>query len=105
MRDRGPSGPGDASDEARAAALRRRRIAAARVRRRRLLVGDLGIAAALVVFGLIVAPGLAIIAIGALIVLAACVVWIVLERRHARRGGGRGRGRRPRRQDGREPGQ
>ncbi len=70
---------------ARAASLRARRIAAMRVRRRRLLVIDLAIAAALALFGLIVAPGLAILALFALLVLIACAGWIVAERVRARR--------------------
>ena len=71
--------------EERDAALRRRRLAATRVRRRRLLAIDLGVAAALALFGLIVAPGLAILALFALIVLVACALWIVAERLRARR--------------------
>jgi hypothetical protein len=79
--------------DARAASRRARRIAASRVRRRRLLVIDLSIAAALALFGLIVAPGLAILALFALLVLLGCAGWIVTERVRARRSA-RPRGRR-----------
>jgi hypothetical protein len=68
-----------------AATVQRRRAAAARVRRRRLLVADLALGAALALFGLIVAPGLAIVALGALVVLLGCGVWAVVERRRGRR--------------------
>jgi hypothetical protein len=75
--------------DARTASLRARRMAAARVRRRRMLVVDFGVGAVLALFGLIAAPGLAILAIAALAVLAACAIWIGTERlleRRARRG-------------------
>jgi hypothetical protein len=71
--------------EARSASLRARRVAASRVRRRRLLVVDLGVGALLALFGLVVAPGLAILAIAALLVLAGCASWIGAERLRERR--------------------
>ncbi len=58
----------DEQATARGAALARRRAAAARVRRRRLLVADLAIAATLALVGLILAPGLAVLALCALLV-------------------------------------
>jgi hypothetical protein len=67
------------------ASRQRRRLAAARVRRRRLMVIDLAIGAALALFGLIVAPGLAILALAGLIALAACGLWAGAERLLARR--------------------
>jgi hypothetical protein len=74
--------------DARAASLQRRRVAASRVRRRRLLAADLAVGAALALFGLIVAPGLAILALAGLAVLALCGIWMAGERllrRRARR--------------------
>ena len=71
--------------DARLTSLRQRREAAARLRRRRLVAIDLGIAAALALFGLIVAPGLAILALAALIALAGCGAWVVIERVLSRR--------------------
>jgi hypothetical protein len=71
--------------EARSASLRARRVAASRVRRRRLLVVDLGVGALLALFGLVVAPGLAILAIAAVLVLAGCASWIGAERLRERR--------------------
>ena len=72
------------------AALRRRRLDAARVRRRRLLLADAGIGLALGLLGLLLAPGLAIAALGALIVLVGCalsaVVGLLLSRRRAGKG-------------------
>jgi hypothetical protein len=80
-----------------AAAVQRRRMAAARVRRRRLFVADLSLGAALALFGLIIAPGLAIVALGAMVVLLGCGIWAIVERRRGRRV----RSRRPRRRSGR----
>jgi hypothetical protein len=71
--------------DARFASRQRRREAAARVRRRRLAVIDLAIGATLALFGLIVAPGLAILALAALIALLACALWAGAERLLARR--------------------
>jgi len=71
----------------RAAMLRRRRAEAARVRRRRLVVLDLGIGGALAIFGLIAAPGLAILALAAFLALGACAAWVLGERIRARRHG------------------
>ena len=70
----------------RVASLRMRRAAASRVRRRRLLVLDVAIGAALALFGLIVAPGLAILALAGFIALGLCVAWAAFERARARRG-------------------
>jgi len=72
-----PTGP--------AAAVVRRRAAAARVRRRRLLLVDAGIGLLLAVLGLILAPGLAILALAAFVVLVLCAVWLLGERIAARR--------------------
>ena len=69
----------------RVASLRMRRAAASRVRRRRLLVLDVAIGAALALFGLIVAPGLAILALAGFLALGACVGWAAFERLRARR--------------------
>jgi hypothetical protein len=65
--------------------LQRRRSEAARVRRKRLLAADICIGAALALFGLIAAPGLAILALAALLALALCGLWIAIEKLHARR--------------------
>jgi len=67
------------------ASRQRRREAAARVRRRRLAVIDLAIGASLALFGLIVAPGLAILALAGLIALFACGAWAGAEWLLARR--------------------
>lgn len=69
----------------RAATLRHRRAQAARVRRRRLVVLDVGIGAALAIFGLIAAPGLAILGLAAFLALGACAAWVLAERIRARR--------------------
>ncbi len=71
--------------DARLASLRQRRDAAARLRRRRLVAIDLVVAATLALFGLIVAPGLAILALAALVALAACGAWAGIERVLSRR--------------------
>ncbi|MEA2215894.1 MAG: hypothetical protein QOK19_1455 [Solirubrobacteraceae bacterium] len=91
--------------EARTASLRARRVAAARVRRRRLLLVDLGAGTGLALFGFIAAPGLAILAVAALAVLAGCAGWIGAERLHERRArsGGRSLLGRVRRASGRRP--
>jgi Flp pilus assembly protein TadB len=65
--------------------LRRRREVAAQVRRRRLLLADVGLGVALALLGLLLAPGLAIAAFGALVVLAGCAAWIAIERLARRR--------------------
>jgi predicted lipid-binding transport protein (Tim44 family) len=64
--------------------LQSRRAAAARVRRRRLLVGDLLLGLLLGLIGFVLAPGLAVLAIGALVVLLACGVWGALHARKNR---------------------
>jgi len=71
--------------EDRAASLRLRRAAASRVRRRRLLALDLALGAGLAVFGLVAAPGLAILALGAFVALGGCLAWAAAERLRARR--------------------
>jgi Flp pilus assembly protein TadB len=68
-----------------APALRRRREAAARVRVRRLLVADVGSGLAVALVGLLLAPGLAVSALGAILVVVGCAGWIALERRSRRR--------------------
>jgi Flp pilus assembly protein TadB len=65
--------------------LRRRREVAAQVRKRRLLLADVGLGAALALIGLLLAPGLAIVAFGALVVLAGCAGWVATERLARRR--------------------
>jgi Flp pilus assembly protein TadB len=72
------------ADELRTASLRRRRAAAATVRRRRLMLGDLGLAVAIAVLALILAPGLAIVGLGALLVLAGCAAWLAVGALRAR---------------------
>lgn len=69
----------------RVASLRLRRAAASRVRRRRLLLLDVAIGAGLALFGLIAAPGLAILALAGFAALAVCVGWAAFERLRARR--------------------
>jgi hypothetical protein len=55
-------------------------------RRRRYLVRvDIGLGLLFAVLGLLLAPGLAIVAVGALLVLAICLVWGLIERRRSRR--------------------
>ncbi len=73
-------GTGTELEEARTALLLRRRAAAARVRRRRLWVADLGLAVALAALGLILTPGLAVVGLCALLVLAVCALWAVVDR-------------------------
>jgi hypothetical protein len=82
-----------------AASLQRRRAAAVRIRRRRLLAADVGIGAALALFGGLAAPGLAVLALAALLTLAACGAWLIAERLLARRA----RAARPRRRRRRRP--
>jgi low temperature requirement protein LtrA len=69
----------------RALLLQQRRVAALRARRRRLLAIDLGIAAGLALLGLVVAPGLAVLALFAFLVLLACAAWVLIERVRGRR--------------------
>lgn len=64
---------------------RRRQEAAARIRRRRLLVGDVLLGLALCLTGLMIAPGLAVIAIAAPVVLLACGLSTLYGRRRGRR--------------------
>jgi hypothetical protein len=66
-------------------AVQRRRLYSARVRRRRLLLADAGIGALLGLLALVIAPGMAIAALGALLVLAGCAIAVVRERRGGRR--------------------
>jgi hypothetical protein len=85
-------------DDGPTTAVRMRREHSARVRRRRLLVADVAVGAALALFGIILAPGLAIVALGAVIVLCGCAAWAAgehLRRRRRRRRGGRRARRRP----------
>ncbi len=69
----------------RTGALRRRRAEAVRMRRRRLMLADLAAGALLAIVGIIVAPGLAILALAAALTLAGCGVWVLTERYRARR--------------------
>jgi hypothetical protein len=64
--------------------VQRRRMRAARVRRRRLLLADIGIGTALGAIVLTLAPGLAIAALAALLVLAGCGLAGLRERRARR---------------------
>ncbi len=66
-------------------AVRLRRVRSARVRRRRLLLADVGIGIALGGLALILAPGLAIAALAALLVLGGCGLAALRERRSRRR--------------------
>jgi Flp pilus assembly protein TadB len=75
--ERGPAEP--------PSAVRRRRAAAVRVRRRRLLAIDLILALALALIVIVTAPGLAIVAIAALLVLLLCAAWLAYERLRQRR--------------------
>ena len=54
------------------ASVRRRREDAARARRRQLLLIDAGAALLLALVFIVLAPGLAIVAVGSLLVLAGC---------------------------------
>jgi hypothetical protein len=74
-------------------AVRHRRLVSSRVRRRRLLLADIALGAALGLIGLAIAPGLAIAALGALIVLAGCGAALAAETLRRRR---RDRARSPR---------
>jgi hypothetical protein len=67
------------------AALRARRLDSARARRKRLLLVDAAIGAALGLLGLILAPGLAIGVLVALVLLAGCALAVAVERLRARR--------------------
>ncbi len=71
---------------------RQRRAQSLRVRRRRLLVADIGLGIGLAILGLLLAPGLAYVALGALVVLVGCCVSLVVggvrRRRRARRTSG-----------------
>jgi uncharacterized membrane protein YoaK (UPF0700 family) len=63
--------------------LRARRLQARR--RRYLLRVDFGLGALVAVVALLFAPGVAIVAVAALLVLAICIVSFVFERRRSRR--------------------
>jgi Flp pilus assembly protein TadB len=63
--------------------LRARRLRARR--RRRLARMDVGFGLLVAVVAIVLAPGLAIVALAALIGLVACIVSVVLERRGSRR--------------------
>jgi hypothetical protein len=62
--------------------LRARRLRARR--RRRLARMDVGFGGLVAVVTIVLAPGLAIVALAALVGLAACIVSVVLERRGSR---------------------
>jgi Flp pilus assembly protein TadB len=72
--------------------IHRRRAYAARARRRRLLVVDLALGLAVALVAVLVGPGLAIVALGALVVLGVCGASLlygrVVRRRRVRRAGG-----------------
>ena len=79
------SSDGSLDDLGPSARILRRRQEAARARRRRLLRVDLAAALLLALLVLVLAPGLAIAALVALALLAACGVWAALARRRAHR--------------------
>jgi len=54
-------------------------------RRRHLFRVDVGLGLLIAVVALLLAPGVAIVAVGALVVLAICGISILLERRRSRR--------------------
>jgi Flp pilus assembly protein TadB len=74
--------------------IHRRRAHAARARRRQLLLVDLALGLAIALVALLVGPGLAIVALGALVVLGGCGASLlyarVVRRRRARRAGSGG---------------
>lgn len=66
--------------------LSRRRARRAQARHeRQLLRADVAVGIVVAIVGLIIAPGLAVVAIVALAILAVCGVWLLLERRRGRR--------------------
>lgn len=71
--------------------VRQRREAATRARQRQLLMIDMAAALVLALLFLVLAPGLAIVALGSLVVLAGCCASLLYGRlrMRARRGGGR----------------
>jgi Flp pilus assembly protein TadB len=74
--------------------IHRRRARTARARRRRLLLVDLALGLAIALIAVLVGPGLAIVALGALVVLGVCGASLLYERavrrRRARRAGSGG---------------
>lgn len=68
-----------------ASVLRRRQVAA-QARRRRLLLADVALGAVVALLALVLGPGLAPAAIGALLVLGGCAVSLARERRRRHRG-------------------
>jgi hypothetical protein len=50
-----------------------------------MLVADVGIGVLLALLGFVLAPGLAILAVAAIVVLAGCAGWLTSERLAARR--------------------
>jgi hypothetical protein len=90
MSSRTPRHPGPGSAERPAGvhppapATRRRRVAAVRARRRRLLRIDIAFALLLALATVVLAPGLAMVALIALIALALCGVSLAVERLRAR---------------------
>ncbi len=65
--------------------VHRRRAAAARVRRRRLAFADLALGLALALLAIAIAPGLAVVAIVALLVLLGCAAFLLYGRVRERR--------------------
>jgi Flp pilus assembly protein TadB len=65
--------------------VHRRRAAAARIRRRRLLVADVGLGLVLALLAIAIAPGLAMVALVALLVLFGCAASVFYPRVRARR--------------------
>ncbi|HUN79242.1 MAG TPA: hypothetical protein VMU32_09995 [Solirubrobacteraceae bacterium] len=66
-------------------ATRRRRTAAARARRRRLLRIDIALAVLLALATIALAPGMAMVALMALVVLALCGLSLAVERLRTKR--------------------
>lgn len=95
--------PGE-EDELLTASIRRRRAAAAAERRRRLLTVDLGLGLALALFGLLLAPGLAIVGLVLILAVAGLLGSALVGRRRRRRADARVRSVTPRRSPGRRAG-
>jgi Flp pilus assembly protein TadB len=79
------SSKGSIDDLGPSARILRRRQEAARARRSQLLRADLALGLLLALLVLVLAPGLAIAAIIALTILAACGTWMAVARLRARR--------------------
>ncbi len=76
--------PAAAGDDAPSTVTLRRRVAAAKARRQRLLRIDVGLGVLLALLTIVIAPGLAIVALIALLALLAGAVSLAVERLAAR---------------------